>query len=305
MAWIIQVIFDGLSLGSFYALAALGIGLLFGVLRLINFAHGMFITVGAYCLIVPSAAITAVPLIGGFHPILLIICIVGLVALLGLISEFTVFRPLRSTSDTTLMVGSFALGFILQNLLITIYGGRPKAIGLWTDLSLSVELMNGVSIPRLQFFIIITTILLMGLLVLFLKKTKWGVHMRAAAEDFQMARMLGVKANLVIMLAVAISGALAATVSLLFVVQTGILSIQMGTSLMLFAFIATVIGGMGSLLGAVVGGFTIGFVSIIFQSFLPDDIKIYRDVFVFLIVIVILLARPQGIVMSSASKERV
>ena len=145
----------------------------------------------------------------------------------------------------------------------------------------------------------------MGLLVLFLKKTKWGVHMRAAAEDFQMARMLGVKANLVIMLAVAISGALAATVSLLFVVQTGILSIQMGTSLMLFAFIATVIGGMGSLLGAVVGGFTIGFVSIIFQSFLPDDIKIYRDVFVFLIVIVILLARPQGIVMSSASKERV
>ena len=228
MAWIIQVIFDGLSLGSFYALAALGIGLLFGVLRLINFAHGMFITVGAYCLIVPSAAITAVPLIGGFHPILLIICIVGLVALLGLISEFTVFRPLRSTSDTTLMVGSFALGFILQNLLITIYGGRPKAIGLWTDLSLSVELMNGVSIPRLQFFIIITTILLMGLLVYFLKKQN-GVYMRAAVEDFQMARMLGVKANLVIMLAVAISGALAATVSLLFVVQTGILSIQMGT----------------------------------------------------------------------------
>ncbi len=305
MSWIIQVIIDGLSLGSFYALAALGIGLLFGVLRLINFAHGMFITVGAFSLIIPSLNVEATPFIGAFNPFFLIISVVILIAILALISEFTVFRPLRKASDSTLMVGSFALGFILQNLVIIIYGGRPKAIGLWPDLSLGVQIMENVSVPRLQFFIIFTTVFLMGCLVLFLKKTKWGIHMRAAAEDFQMARMLGVKANLVIMLAVAISGGLAAAVSLLFVVQTGILDFRMGTNLMLFAFIATVIGGMGSLLGAVVGGFTVGFVSIIFQSFLPGEIKIYRDVFVFLIVILILLVRPQGIVLSSAAKERV
>ena len=110
----------------------------------------------------------------GFHPVLLIICIVGLVALLGLISEFTVFRPLRSTSDTTLMVGSFALGFILQNLLV-LFMVEDQSDRSLDRFKFKCRLMDGVSIPRLQFFIIITTILLMGLLVLFLKKTN-GVY---------------------------------------------------------------------------------------------------------------------------------
>lgn len=305
MAFIIQVVVDGLSLGSFYALAALGIGLLFGVLKLINFAHGDFITVGAYALIIPSAATQATLFIGDFHPLILIPCIIGIVVVLALISEFVVFRPLRDASPATLMIGSFALGFILQNIIIMIYGGRPKAVGIWSDLNQGVQLMDGVQVPQLQLIIIGVTILLMVLLVLFLKRTKYGIHMRAAAEDFRMARMLGVEANRVIMLAVAISGMLAAAVSMLFVVQTGILDFRMGVPLMLFAFIATVIGGMGSLLGAVVGGFTVGFLSILLQTFLPSEYRVFRDVFVFAIVIVILLVRPQGLVLSSATKERV
>ncbi|MEM7743999.1 MAG: branched-chain amino acid ABC transporter permease [Pseudomonadota bacterium] len=305
MSFALQVFIDGLSLGSFYALAALGIGMLFGVLRLINFAHGAFITFGAYALIVPSAAAQATLFIGGFHAIPLIICIVLLVVGLALISEFVAFRPLRDATPATLMVGSFALGFIIQNLIIMIYGGRPKAVGLWSDLSAGVQLMEGVQVPKLQLIIIGVTITLMVVLVLFLKRTKWGVHMRAAAEDFRMARMLGVRANLVIMIAVAISGILAAAVSLLFVVQTGILDFRMGVPMMLFAFIATVIGGMGSLVGAVVGGFVVGMLSILLQTFLPSDIRNYRDVFVFLFVIVILLLRPQGLLLSAATKERV
>lgn len=305
MSFAIQVLVDGLSLGSFYALAALGIGLLFGVLRLINFAHGGFITFGAYALIVPSAATQATLFIGSFHPIPLVFCVIALVVLLALISEYTVFRPLRSASPATLMVGSFALGYIIQNLIIMVYGGRPKAVGLWSDLNLGVQLMEGVQVPQLQLIIIGVTLLLMVLLVLFLTRTKYGIHMRAAAEDFRMARMLGVKANLVIMLAVGISGLLAAAVSLLLVVQTGILDFRMGLPMMLFAFIATVIGGMGSLMGAVVGGFAVGFVSIALQSFLPSEIRAFRDVFVFLFVIVILLLRPQGLVLSRAAKERV
>ena len=305
MSFAAQVIIDGLSLGSFYALAALGIGMLFGVLRLINFAHGAFITFGAYALIVPSMATEATLFIGGFHPVPLILCIVAVVVLLALISEFIAFRPLRDATPATLMVGSFALGFIIQNLIIMIYGGRPKAVGLWSDLSAGVQLMEGVQVPKLQLIIIGVTIILMIALVLFLKRTKWGIHMRAAAEDFRMARMLGVRANLVIMLAVAISGMLAAAVSLLFVVQTGILDFRMGVPMMLFAFIATVIGGMGSLVGAVVGGFVVGMLSILLQTFLPSDIRNYRDVFVFLFVIVILLVRPQGLLLSAASKERV
>jgi len=305
MAYGLQVLIDALSLGSFYALAALGIGLLFGVLRLINFAHGDFITIGAYALIVPSAATQATLLIGDFHPLFLVPCIVGIVIVIALISEFAVFRPLRNASPATLMIGSFALGFILQNLVIMIYGGRPKAVGLWSDLSLGVEIMEGVQVPQLQLIIIGVTLTLMILLVAFLKRTKYGIHMRAAAEDFRMARMLGVQANRVIMLAVAISGMLAAAVSLLFVVQTGILNFRMGVSLMLFAFIATVIGGMGSLVGAVVGGFTVGAVSILLQTFLPSELRVFRDVFVFAFVILVLVLRPQGLVVSRSAKERV
>lgn len=305
MAFALQVLMNALSLGSLYALAALGIGLLFGVLKLINFAHGDFITVGAYALIVPSAATQATLMIGDFHPLILIPCIVVIVVILALIAEFLVFRPLRSASPATLMIGSFALGFVIQNVLIMIYGGRPKAVGIWSDLSLGVELMEGVEVPKLQLIIIGVTLVLMVVLVLFLTKTKYGIHMRAAAEDFRMARMLGIEANRVIMLAVAISGMLAAAVSMLFVVQTGILDFRMGVSLMLFAFIATVIGGMGSLVGAVVGGFAVGAVSILLQTFLPSEMRVFRDVFVFAIVIFILLVRPQGLVMSRASRERV
>ncbi|MFN3261081.1 MAG: branched-chain amino acid ABC transporter permease [Pikeienuella sp.] len=305
MAFAFQVIIDGLSLGSFYALAALGIGLLFGVLKLINFAHGSFITFGAYALILPSAATEATLGIGALPVVPLVILIVAVVVALALLSEFAVFRPLRDSSPATLMVGSFALGFVIQNLIIMIYGGRPKAVGLWSDLSAGVTLMEGVSVPKLQLIIIGVTISLMLALVFFLKKTRWGIHMRAAAEDFRMARMLGVKADLVIMLAVAISGMLAAAVSLLYVVQTGILDFRMGVPMMLFAFIATVVGGMGSLVGAVAGGFAVGMLSILLQTFLPSDIRAYRDVFVFLVVIVVLLMRPQGLFLSSAVKERV
>ncbi|GJL90208.1 MAG: branched-chain amino acid ABC transporter permease [Minwuia thermotolerans] len=305
MAFALQVLMNALSLGSLYALAALGIGLLFGVLKLINFAHGDFITVGAYALIVPSAATQATLMIGDFHPLILIPCIVVVVVILALIAEFLVFRPLRNASPATLMIGSFALGFVIQNILIMIYGGRPKAVGIWSDLSLGVELMPGVEVPKLQLIIIGVTLVLMVVLVLFLTRTKYGIHMRAAAEDFRMARMLGIEANRVIMLAVAISGMLAAAVSMLFVVQTGILDFRMGVSLMLFAFIATVIGGMGSLVGAVVGGFAVGAVSILLQTFLPSEMRVFRDVFVFAIVIFILLVRPQGLVMSRASRERV
>ena len=127
---------------------------------------------------------------------------------------------------------------------------------------------------------------------------RWPI-MRRLRRDW------GVKANRVIMLAVAISGMLASAVSLLFVVQTGVLDFRMGVPLMLFAFIATVIGGMGSLVGAVVGGFTVGMVSILLQTFLPSEMRVFRDVFVFAIVIVILLVRPQGLIMSSSAKERV
>lgn len=305
MDYAIQVAISALSLGSFYALGALGIGLLFGVLRLINFAHGDFITIGAYALIVPSIATTATMLIGTFHPILLILCIVLVVVILALLSFFVVFKHVQTASPATLMIVSFALGFVLQNVMIMIYSGRPKAAGVWPGLTKGIQLSENISVPQLQLVIIAITLIMLVLLTLFLKRTPIGVQMRAAAEDFRMARMLGVNASRVIAMAFALSGALAAAVSLLHVVQTGILYFQMGVPLMLFAFISTVIGGMGSLVGAVVGGYAVGIVSVVLSVVLPEELRGFRDACVFFLVIVVLLVRPQGLVVSKAAKERV
>lgn len=302
---VLQVIITAVSLGSFYALAALGIGLLFGVLRLINFAHGDFITVGAFALIVPSAAPVATMLIGDFHFVPLIAGVLLVVVILALVSYFLVFRPLGDAPPATFMVASFAVGIFLQNVLLMIFGGRPKAAGLWSDLNMAIEISENVSVPQLQLIIIGVTLILLVLLTLFLRYTPIGVQMRAAAEDFRMARMLGVRANLVIAVAFVLSGALAGVMSLLFVTQTGILSFRMGIPIMLFAFIATVIGGMGNLTGAVVGGYTVGIVSVVLQAILPEEMRGFRDAFVFGLVIIILVARPQGLVPSKAMRERI
>jgi branched-chain amino acid transport system permease protein len=141
--------------------------------------------------------------------------------------------------------------------------------------------------------------------VFFLKKTPMGIQMRAAAENFQMARLMGVNANRVIATAFAISGIMAAVVSLLLVVQTGTLDIRMGLMPVIFAFFATVIGGMGSLPGAALGGFIVGFVTVGLQAFLPPDLRAFRDAFVFMLVIGFLLFRPQGLIVNNAARERV
>lgn len=302
---ILQVIVTALSLGSLYALAALGIGLIFGVLRLVNFAYGAFITIGAFALIVPSTSAMAELGIGALPTVLVVLLVTAVVVAVSLLSELAVFRRLRNAPPATMMVASFALGYMLQNLIIMTNGSRPKAVGLWSELMNGVDLAQGISIPKLQFFIIgLTAAFLVGL-VLFLNRTSLGIQMRAAAEDFQMARMLGVRGNRVIGAAFAISGMIAAASSLILVVQTGVLDYEMGIPLMLFGFISTVIGGMGSLLGTVVGGYLVGAVSVLLQAFLPPDLSGFRDAIVFAFVILILIARPQGLLVSSAMKERV
>jgi branched-chain amino acid transport system permease protein len=300
----LQILVDALSVGSLYALATLGVGLVFGVLRLANFAYGDFITVASYALIVPTAGATAEIVIGRWPWPLLVTAVVGVVVILSLASEYFVFRPLRTAKPAVLMVGSFALGYIIQNIIIVVYDGRPKAVGIWPGLGEAIVL-SGLRVPRLEILTIVVTLVLLAALVLFLKRSPFGVQMRAASEDFRMARMLGVPANTVIGTSLAISGFLAAVVSLLFLAQVGVVSFNMGVPLMLFAFVATVIGGMGSLTGAVIGGYTVGFASVLLQALLPEQLRTFRDAFVFGIVIVILVVRPQGLLMPRAARERV
>lgn len=304
MIHFIQTVVDALSLGSLYALAALGIGLLFGIMRLINFAHGEFVAICAYALIVPSVDAVSTLFIGAWAWPFVIISILAIGVIAALAANYLVFRKMRTANPQNLMVVSFALGFVIQNLILMVQGARPKVVGLWSSLIQIIEI-GGLRVPLLQIVTIAVTIVLLIAMRIFMRNTSFGIRMRAAAEDFRMARYLGVRADLVIGLAFAISGMLAGAVALLFVVQTGVLAPTMGVNLVIFAFIATVIGGMGSLPGAVLGGLLVGAATSLLQAYLPDGIRQFRDAFVFLFVILLLLVRPSGIIRLKQYEERV
>lgn len=304
MANILQVLVDAMALGSLYALVALAIGLVFGVMRLINFAQADYMTIGAYALVVPTASVTPPLLLGALPAPLMIAGVLVLVVLLALATERIAFRPLRQSNPASLLISSFAVSYFLQHLVVLIHTGRPKSVGIGGSLTGTVEFL-GVRVAGVQLLTMAVTASLLIGLVLFLKKTPIGIQMRAAAENFQMARLLGVPANRVIAVAFAISGLLAGTVSLLMVIQTGTLDVRMGLMPVVYAFFATVIGGMGSLPGAALGGFLVGFVSVLLQTYLPVDLRPFRDAGVFALVILILLVRPQGLIVTSAAKERV
>ncbi|BCH12342.1 branched-chain amino acid ABC transporter permease (plasmid) [Mesorhizobium sp. 131-3-5] len=304
MNYLVQTLIDALSWGGLYALAALGIGLLYGVLRVINFAHGDFITVGAFSLLVPSTAATAQLALGALPAPLLIIGTVLVVTAVALASDALVFRPLRGATSSTIMIASFALGYVIQNIVLLLYSSRPKAVDLWPELNQPIILF-GLRIPQLQVWTVTIAGVLLLALTAFLKASSYGTEMRAASEDLRMARLLGVKANRVIALAVALSGALAGAVSLIIATQSGVVNYQMGGPVMLFAFIGTIIGGMGSLLGSTLGGFVVGFASVVLQAYLPEDVRPFRDAILFALVIAMLVVRPQGLVLVKTMRERV
>lgn len=299
-----QLFFDTMSLGGIYAMAALGIALIFGVMNLVNFAHGEYIAFCVFALIVPSTDAVAVMFLGKLPAIFLIPILLVIGSLVAICSEYVVFRHMRNATPVAMMISSFALGFVIQNALLLVYGSRPKAISLWPDLNKPVSVV-GASVPLLQIIVIFTTLVIVSALAILLKKTKIGLEMRAAAENFTMARLLGVRANVVITGAFALSGALAAAVAMIMATQTGVADIRMGGQIMLVAFIATVIGGLGSLPGAVAAGFLIGAASVMLQAFLPLEARPFRDAFLYTLVIVSLLVRPEGLFLPRSSKPRV
>jgi branched-chain amino acid transport system permease protein len=263
-------------------------------MRLINFAHGELITFAAYALL----ALFGLPV-----PVMLLGAIVVAVVL-ALITERAAFRPLRSADPTTLLISSFAVSFFLQKLLILVVGSRLKGLDFLPALGRQVELV-GVRLQLLQIATILVSAVLLVALTWFLRSTRLGLQMRAAAEDFRMARVLGVRANRVIAMAFALSGVLAAAVSCLIVVQTGVVQPRMGLQLVVIAFVGTVIGGLGSLTGAALGGFLVGAASILLQALLPPDLRVFREAFVFVAVALVLLFRPQGLIPARGLKERI
>jgi branched-chain amino acid transport system permease protein len=294
MTELAQNVIDALSLGSLYALLALGVALIFGIMRLLNFAHGQLIMVGGYALWALDGAPAPLQFLGA---ILIVISA-------ALFLELVAFRPLRNADPAVLLVSSFAVAFLMENLALVIFGGRAKGVSLpdWLSDSLTVASLR---IPVLSIVSVVAAAVLLAALALFFNRTSIGIQMRAAAESFSTARLLGVRANTVIMAAFAISGVLAATASLLIVAKGGTVTPAMGTAPVLIAFIAVIIGGLGSLKGAVYGGYLLGILTVVLQVVLPLSLRPYRDAFVYGVVLLVLTVRPQGLVILRSSLERV
>lgn len=291
---IIQTAIDALSVGGLYALTALGIGLIFSVMRLGNFAHSEFITVAAYMLFALSG-----------QPLIMSISASVLVAVaLAVLTERIGFRPLRNADPATLLISSFTVSMFLQRLMVFLIGSRPKAIDPLPMLNGSWHIA-GAQVSVLKLVTILTCAVLLVALTLFLKKTRFGLQMRAAAENFTMSRLLGVRANVVIAVSFALSGVLAAVVAVLFSAQTGFVHPRFGVQIVIIAFVATVIGGLGNLTGAALGGFLVGVVGTVLQALLPDELRPFREAFLFAVVILVLLVRPQGLLPAKNLRERV
>ena len=284
---ILQFVIDFLSLGSLYALMALGMVVVYGILRLVNFAYGEYIMVAGYTLFLMSDS--PIPW--------LIMALISVVAAVfaSYLTERVAFRPVRTQTVTAMLITSFAVSTLYQNAALLFISPRARLVPLPEIFSKSVAIGELV-VPMRNLLAIAVTLVLLGLFVLLLKKTILGIALRAAADKFMMTRMLGVPANLVIGAAFAIHGLLAGVVALFWFGRIGSVTPGIGLAPLLVAFIATVIGGMRSLPGAVLGGYVLALINVSFNNLLSQDFLEYRDAFTFSLVILIILFRPEGLI---------
>ena len=284
---LVQFVIDVLSLGSLYALMALGLVIVYGILRLVNFAYGELIMVAGYALFLLSP--TPLPWL-----------VMGLLAVLvsvatAYLTERIAFRPVRERSLTAMLITSFAVGTMLQNAAMLFISPRARVVPLPEVFTQHLTIADRI-VPLRNLIAIGVSVALLGLFALLLRYSILGIALRAAADKFVMTRMLGVPANLVIGTAFAISGLLAGTAALFWFGRTGSVTPEIGLWPLLVAFVSTVIGGMRSLLGAVVGGYVLALIQMVFSYFLPPGLLEFRVTFVFTLVILILLFRPEGLI---------
>jgi branched-chain amino acid transport system permease protein len=282
----LQTFVNGLALGGTYALLAIGLAMIFSVLGLINFAHGELITITGYALIAGIAL--GLPF--------LIACLLAILAaaVASVIMERVAFRPLRGASMEILLLASFAVGVVLQVLFSIFISSRPVPVPAPAIFRSSVSL-GPVDIGVLQLIAIGATIVLVTALSLFLRRSALGTSIRAAGVDFEMAQLAGVRANSMFVLAFALSGLLAGVAGILWVVQRGAVDPTMGIAPVLAAFLATVVGGLGNIGGAAVGGIIFGMLQVILEQVLPVAVQPYREAILVSLVVVVLLFRPNGV----------
>jgi len=281
-----QVQIDAIGLGAIFALMAVGIGLVFGVMRLVNFAYGQLIMAGAFALAYASERDW--PEWAGIA-----LCF-GVVLALSLAMERVVFRPLRSQSAAVMLIATFAVAFLLQSIALLWFGPLGKTASSLVELNRPISLL-GVDIRKITIVAIVVAVVCLALLVLLLERTSIGLHMRAAAMDFSTARLLGVRANLVSTVAVLIAGVLAAVVAVMLTVQFPTVTPTFALQETILVLAGVVVGGMTRLLSATLGGFLIGYVSGLLGGALPSSQSQYLPSFLFGLVILVLLVRPDGL----------
>ena len=291
-----QALADATALGAVYALMAVGIGLVFGVLRLVNFAYGQLVMAGAFALALASE--WGWPVWAG-----IVLCFASVIVL-SMLMDRLVFRPLRGHSPAVMLVATFAVAFLLQSVALLWFGPLGKIATSLAYLNRPVAI-SGVDIRKITIVAVVVAALCLIALSVLLERTTIGLHMRASSMDFQTARLLGVRANRVIGMAVLLSGALAAVVAVMLTVQSPLVTPDFALRDTIIVLAGVVLGGLNRPIPATLGGFAIGFATGLLGGVLPTNQSQYIPSFVFGAVILVLLVRPGGLFTRGRAVERV
>ncbi len=286
LGYVLQQIVNGFILGSIYSLVAIGFSMIFSIIGLINFSHGDILMLGAF---------SALAFIAALHgSIWVVFGMVGIVGfLIGIVIERVAFRPIRSAPQVTGFITSLAVSSLIENLGILLLTAQPRSFNIPDYLNKLLS-FGSVSFRMIDAIIVILSTVIVITLYLYTKHTRIGMAMRATAQNIDASKLMGINVNRVIMIAFAIGSALAAIAGLMWGAKFGQISPLMGFLPGLKAFVAAVIGGIRDIRGAVLGGYVLGFSEVLFVGLLPPDMSGYRDAFVFTLLIVILLIKPEG-----------
>ncbi len=290
----LQHLVNALALGSLYALIAIGYTMVYGILRLINFAHGDVFMLGAY-LAFYGVALFLLPWWATF-----LIAIV-FTALFGIALERAAYRPLRDSPRISVMISAIGASFLIESLAVVLFGGRPKGVAVPDIMDVRLAL-GGVSVMSVSLVIPLSTFAILGVLLWVVHRTKTGMAMRAVATDLDAARLQAIDVNRIISFTFGAGSLLAAWGGILWSYKYPQLNPLMGIMPGLKCFIAAVVGGIGNILGAVLGGFLLGVIELMVIAFLPT-LSGYRDAFAFVLLIVVLLVKPSGLLGSRQGEK--
>ena len=291
----LQHCFNALTLGSLYALIAIGYTMVYGILRLINFAHGDILMVGAYFVFFGTFAF------GWPWGVAAVVSVAG-ASLLGVIIERVAYRPLRDAPRISALISAIAVSFFIESLAVVVFTGQPRPV-LQPEWLVAEWQVGGVRILPLTAFVPSMTIVLVAILLYVVYRTKPGLAMRAISKDIETTRLLGVRVDNIIALTFCIGSALAAASGIMWALRYPQINPYMGIFPGFKAFIAAVLGGIGSIQGAMIGGLLLGFIEIMTVAFMPS-LSGYRDAFAFVVLVLVLLVRPTGL-FGQRSEEKI